>query len=510
VADTPSGARFRMLETVREFSMAEREATGETHAVIDRFLAWARDFSLAYRDAPFGPQPGQVLDRIRAEQDNLLHAMRYGISRGDGATVAATAAVLGALWMIDSSLTRMSALGGEPARVLSHYRPAPEFVEATRAAAALITGYEFTIQGPHAVRSLVVLRRLPPVPPDTPVRAIAAILRATPELDVNAVAGLSTSDQPVLAGAVAAVATYLREDTGDVAGALEAAAQMLEVFEHRDSPYLRIAARARLAELYMHVGDGERALPQLRAAWAEKDQLGNWPDMLGLRWAMVLASLQVGALDDAERWLELAGCDLADDRDTYHTFEVAVRGELLLARGEIEAGLLHWRRAVQLLVNDRLPGMRVEPGLEPWSLEIKAVTVIAHARHGRLDLVEELVRELPPALAAMLSDPGPGQVAFVTGLPLSGALLLAVGMVDLARAAENDDGRAARSGARLVALAERFGYLRQFQPTMSAAAAREAAEKADRPAYEEAVSSYAGLSLVDLRAAALAALAERP
>jgi hypothetical protein len=198
---------------------------------------------------------------------------------------------------------------------------------------------------------------------------------------------------------------------------------------------------------------------------------------------------------------------------TYHTFEVAIHGELLLARGEIEAGLLQWRRAVQLLVNDRLPGMRVEPGLEPWSLEIKAVTVIAHARHGRLDLVEELVRRLPPALGTMLSDSGQGQLAFVTGLPLNGALLLAVGMVDLARAAENDDGRAARSGARLVALAERFGYLRQFQPTMSAAAAREAAEKADRPAYEEAVSSYAGLSLVDLRAAALAALAalaERP
>jgi hypothetical protein len=68
---------------------------------------------------------------------------------------------------------------------------------------------------------------------------------------------------------------------------------------------------------------------------------------------------------------------------------------------------------------------------------------------------------------------------------------------------------ATRSGARMVALAERFRFLRNFQPTMSAARARHSAEQADRPAYEDAVSSYAGLGHEDLRAAALAALAAR-
>src|SRR5439155_4936336 len=166
--------------TVREFSTAEREAAGETDRVVDRFLAWARDFGLAYHESPFGADPAPALELVRAEQDNLLQALRYGLARADGATVAATAAVLAALWTVDSNYARMAALGGETASVLSHYRPAPEFVEATRTAAALCTVYEFTIHGLRAVRSLVVLRRLPPVPPDTPIRAIAAVLSAAP------------------------------------------------------------------------------------------------------------------------------------------------------------------------------------------------------------------------------------------------------------------------------------------------------------------------------------------
>jgi hypothetical protein len=57
------------------------------------------------------------------------------------------------------------------------------------------------------------------------------------------------------------------------------------------------------------------------------------------------------------------------------------------------------------MTSTRIPGVRAEPGLEPWTLELKAVAVVAHAQHGRLDLVEELVHELPPALAALLTDP---------------------------------------------------------------------------------------------------------
>ncbi|MBO0772661.1 MAG: AfsR/SARP family transcriptional regulator, partial [Actinobacteria bacterium] len=53
VTDTTSGARYRMLETVREFAAAHREDTGETERVTGRFLAWARDFGAAHHDSVF-------------------------------------------------------------------------------------------------------------------------------------------------------------------------------------------------------------------------------------------------------------------------------------------------------------------------------------------------------------------------------------------------------------------------------------------------------------------------
>jgi predicted ATPase/DNA-binding SARP family transcriptional activator len=509
VLDTPSGARFRMLETVREFSTAERAAAGEDDRTVAGFLAWARDFGAANHEALFGPQPGPAAERIRADQDNLQQALRYGVARVDGATVAAATAVLAALWTVESNYIRIAALAEETAFVLSHYRPAPESVDVTRTAAALCVAYDITLHGPRAVRPLVALRRLPPAPPDTPIRALAALLCALPGTDVAGLAKLCDSDEPLLAGLANAGTSYVWQNGGDPVRALAAAERMLAAFDRPEYPWLRILAHARVGELHMHADRGAEAGRHLRAALLVQEGLETWADVLGLRWAMVLASLQCGAVDEAAHWLELAGDGPPDGGFGYRESDLALRGELLLARGEVEAGLALWRRAIDLLASATLPGLRFEPGLEPWALELKTVAVVAHAQHGRLDQVSGTVGELTHALSAVLADPRRSEPTYLVGLPLCGALLLALAMVDLDRGARTGDRRATRSGARLVALAERLRYLRQFQPTMSVARARDAAERADRSAYDDAVSSYADLDPDGLRAAMSAAVHER-
>ena len=510
VVDTPSGTRFRMLETVREFSTAQREAAGETDRVVDRFLSWARDFGMANHESLFGADLAPAAELIRAEQDNLVRALRYGLGRVDGATVSATTAVLAAMWTVDSSYGRMGVLVEETAWALSHYWPAPELVEVTRTAAALCTAHTFSIHGPRPVRSLVVLRRLAPAPSNTLIRAIAAVLRIAPEMDLSGLTELCNSDEPLLAGVASGVASYARESGGDTDGALKAAERMLEVFDHREFPMMWILANSRLAELHMHADRGGEALRHLRAALRVQEGLGNWSDALGIRWAVALVSLQLGAVDEAEHWLTLAGVGLTDETFSNRSFDLAVRGELLLARGEIDAGLGLWRRAAELMTSTRIPGVRVEPGLEPWTLEIKAVAVVAHAQHGQLDLVDEIVGELSHALSELLTNPVQYQPTYLTGFPLCGALLLALAMADLDCGERTGDACAIRSGVRLIALAERFRYLRQFQPTMSVARARHAAERADQSAYDDAVSSYAALGRDELSAIALDALRERP
>jgi hypothetical protein len=99
----------------------------------------------------------------------------------------------------------------------------------------------------------------------------------------------------------------------------------------------------------------------------------------------------------------------------------------------------------------------------------------------------------------MLTNPLVRPPAYLMDLAVYGTLLLALAVVDLDRGARIGDERATRSGARMIALAERFRFLRGFQPTMASARARQAAGQADRSAYDDAVTSYADLGRDELR-----------
>ncbi|MES4909358.1 MULTISPECIES: BTAD domain-containing putative transcriptional regulator [unclassified Streptomyces] len=517
VADTPSGARFRMLETVREFSTAHREAAGETDVVIGRFLAWARDFGLAHHEGPHSVDPFAPLDRIRAEQDNLVHALRHGLARADGAAVAAVAAVsavLASLWTVEGNYARVAVLADETSRPLSHFRPErecdPALVEATRTATALFTANAFTVIGLHAGRPLATLRRLPPAAPDTLPRAVATVLAAAPEVlgaDPAPLRALCDSDEPLLAGVANAVASYVLERAGDLDGALRTARRMLDAFSGRSAAWVRVLAHSRIGELCLQAERGEEGRRHGEAALRLLEESMPWGDVSGVKAALTLVNLQLGAIDEAERRLPLTTSDRIDETVGVLIFDLGMRAELLLARGENEAGLRLWRRAVEASRSAENAFYRTDPpGLEPWTLEVEATAMVAHAHHGRLDQVEESVGELPHKLWTMLSHPVEKPPAYLMEFPVCGALLLALALVELDRAERTGDAAARASGARLIALAERFRFLRGFQPTMASARARQAAEAADGAAYAEAVSSYTALGRDDLRAAALTAI----
>ena len=504
VADTATGIRFQMLETVREYSAERREAAGEDDLVSERFLAWAREFGLAHHESIFGPDPFRCADRIRTEQDNLLQALRWGVARADGGTVAAVAALLGGLWMVESNYNRLGSQSQDVFRILSHYRPEPDLVEVTRTAATVSVMYTFLLERPRAVRAMVVLRRLPPAPPNTLIRASAIVLTALWEGDSrgSGLQELCDSDEPLLAGAANGAASYLREGEGDLEGALEASRRM--TFGDAATPWLRIIGQSRLGELCVQAGRSDEARRHLMSAVATLTELGARPEMLDeFRVGLVLVSLQRGAVDEAEDWLDQTSQNHADVEIGNLTFDLGVRAEIALARGQVDLGLGLWRRAVDRLRNTEGPVFGFESVRNPWALEIESVTVIAHAHHGRLDLVEELTSDLPDTVSELLSTPPGTLPPAVMEFPICGAQLLALAMVDL------DRGDTA-SGTRLIALAERFAFVRNFQPTMSPERARQTAEHADGPAYDDAVSSYAGLSRDELRSAAQVVLEARP
>lgn len=498
VADTAAGTRFRMLEAVRELGAARLAEAGGTQDAIGRFLDWARAFGVAHVGAPFGPAPAAPVERMRVEQDNLVQALRLAVGRADAATVTAVVAVLASLWTVESNYVRMSALSGEPEWLLSHYRPGPDMVETTRSAAALLTTYAFVLDQPRATRSLAVLHRLPPAPPDTALRAITVLLTAPP----GSLDDLAADADPLVAGTAVSVRSYARASAGDLAGAAADAERALAAFTRATSPLLHVIAMLRVAELHMQTDRGADALAYYEAALRVPGLPRNWPEVLGLRDAAVLASLQAGALDEAQELLDsAAGGGPEDVTFGSRSFELGVRGELQLARGDVDAGLGLWRAALEVISHDEASRILQEPGLEPWLLELGSVAVVAHARAGRPEPVEDTVAALERVLPRLLADEDHSTVLYA-GLPLCGAILVALGTTDIARGD-------ARSGVRLIALAERFSFLRQFAPTMSGERVRADAERADGPAYAEAVSAYAGLPAERLRDAAREAIAQR-
>ena len=490
--DTPSGTRFRMLETVREFSTAAREASpADADRVMAGFLGWARDFGAAHHESAFGSDPFTALERIRAEQDNLVQALRHGLDAEDGPVVAATSAVLACFWTLAADYGRMTWLTAEVSRPLSHFRPGPEFVEPTRTVAAICVLNTLAVQGPGAARLQIVLRRLPQAPPDTLIRAMAIVIGAEGPAEVLK---LCDHEVPLLAGVANAVASYIWEHSGDLLPALTAAERMLEEFGPHATPWVLVSAHGRIGELCLNLERGEQARHHLRAAL---EALGPWPDVIDISWALVTANLQLGDLDEAEYWLDQADLKQADDTFGQISSRLGLRAEILLARGETEPGLRMWRRAADPARGTQDPLFQSDPpGMEPWTLETQAAVVIAHAQHGRLDLVEETVADIPVKLAAMLANPTVDGPVYQVDFPVCGSLLLALAMVRIARGDS--------AGAAVIALAEQFGYFKGFQPTMSSARIRAAAEDADKAGYDDAVSSYAGLDHDALRAAALA------
>ncbi|GHH81621.1 ATP-binding protein [Streptomyces capitiformicae] len=500
VGDSPSGVRFHMLETLREFSAARRAEAGEEEAVTDRFLSWARDFGHGHHDVLFSGDPLPAWRRMRAEQDNLVLALRHALDRGDGSAIAAITAVLSSLWATDSNFARLAALAADTAGPLSHFRPGPENpedVEPARSAAAVCASSLFMGFGPHAVRQLVTLRRLPPARPDTLPRAMAVVLCAVPDMrppEYARLQELCDADEPMLAGVAAGVASYVWESEHQSERALECARRMLDALEPLGNPAMRLLGHGRISELCLESGRGAEAYDHLRAAWDELSEFGAWFDLAGIGWGLVLACLHRGEIDEAEYWLGLTALDQQPEAAQIYTPDHPARAEIALARGLTEVGLGLWRQAVEGM---REAGLLYadDPFMEPWLLQMQSAAVAAHAQHGRLEPVAKLAGELRERLLEMLSCPSrsSGNRAPVE-LPVYGTVMLALGFAGLARGDT--------TAVRLVALAERMPVIREF-PTLSLARSRQAAEKADRAAYADAVSEYAALGRDELRAAAL-------
>jgi non-specific serine/threonine protein kinase len=100
-ADAAGEARYRMLETVRQYAQGRLAARGEAAAVRDRHLQWYAALAEQADQALEGSEQTQGLARLEQEHDNVRTALSWSINvpSGDPAPRRETGARLaGALW----------------------------------------------------------------------------------------------------------------------------------------------------------------------------------------------------------------------------------------------------------------------------------------------------------------------------------------------------------------------------------------------------------------------------
>ena len=339
----PGRGTLRMLETVREFSTAQREAAGRPTG--RSAASWPGPATSAWPPRRLRGRPGPAGSGSGPSRRYLAQALRHGLARADGDAWRPPPPCSGACGSSSPSTRcwcrspprrpgccRTSGPGPASSRRPGRpWRCPPPTPSSSRG------------PGPCARWSPFAgcprRRRTPwsrPWRPCSPPRD-----RRRP------VRGSATATSRWWPGPPTA-SSYFWENEGDLDSAVAAARRTLEAFEQRKLPTWRPSPTPASA---MPAGraEGEEALRHLLAVLPVLEQLGIARDLAGLQWWLVLANLQVGDVDQAERWLEQTAPSQADEPVGSLTYGLGVRAEILLARGEVEAGLRLWRRAADLL-----------------------------------------------------------------------------------------------------------------------------------------------------------------
>jgi predicted ATPase/transcriptional regulator with XRE-family HTH domain/Tfp pilus assembly protein PilF len=94
----PGLARYRLLETVRQFGWEHVLAAGEETGLRDRHLAWCVALAEEAEPQLIGQEQGRWLERLEAEHDNLLAALAWSQGRDGGVLGLRLAAALWRFW----------------------------------------------------------------------------------------------------------------------------------------------------------------------------------------------------------------------------------------------------------------------------------------------------------------------------------------------------------------------------------------------------------------------------
>ncbi|MFD3743783.1 BTAD domain-containing putative transcriptional regulator [Nocardia sp. NPDC058633] len=468
VLDDPDGAgvRYRMLETVREFGAEQIDAVdaqtegAESALVRDRMACWAREFALravrGYRD---GGQVPAVL-AVTADLDNLVAVLRTAVDRADADTAYSVFPVVAMVWVMRGA--HLEFTGWAMRLVALPPPPASGEIADLQMIAHLLTCLHMLFLKDGGARATALVRsrarRLLTDPELDPGLAfLGAVITVRPRkfrLGRLFARGVRSHHRQVRVAALVARANFW-ENGGNIAGSTRDSLRALDDMDPAEVWGMSTVCQhlAQLCGQSARYGD---AVHYYRRALELMSKLRVHDEIMESRCYLAAALVGSGRLEQARAELDFvvrpddSGVSPVDDPTVRRNHRLAnaatALAELELAEGDIDAGLCHYRRGLELL---GWPDFEPTPG--PGSLMVAAATVSAHVLHGRATAATGLVSEI--------IETADQRLAQYIDLPQIGAVSCALGSYLLA----TDNRRA--DGLELLALAE-TSMARQDNPSM--------------------------------------------
>jgi predicted ATPase len=477
-------ARYRMLETVREYGAQRLAESGQTEEARAAQLRWALGLAERVRPQVFGPGQVEAMDLLALEESNLADVMRRRFLAGEPASAVPLLAALGALWSITGNHGRFFALADLAERELVDWDPPDDLVQVTAEAVGLLVVYMGFLR-PDGVNPLAsVLARLG-VPEQPWTRVILALFVAadTPADRVPAALALVDDPDPRTRLMAWQWAAILAENQGEMEAADRYVGEALDAVDATTTTWQVATLHTQRAMLALNAGQHRVAADHARVAVPLLERLHAEEDALSMRTTIALTAILDGDLAGAERILAAAGEPSPVDV-TGRMVKLQVGAELLLARGQVEAALAAYVDSVALMREMRFAGVETS-GVEPWNVVAVGTALTAHVRFGTTTAHRARAAELAERARWMVEGLMTGPDGAVD-YPVTGMAIAALGAWLLSERPTDDAGEL---GVRLLALARRCSYNRWF-PVMGWAALAELAAGAGPGRLEAALDEY--------------------
>jgi tetratricopeptide (TPR) repeat protein len=391
--------------------------------------------------------------QLRSEEGNLLGVLREALGAGDVATVVRLFAALGGYWTVEGSHLKVVSLARQVEDVVIPAPVPPGLEDAFRTALVFIITNRLVFVRERVDDVAASLRELGPgSEPRTRanVTVVLALTGTDTEGAIQALLELTEDPDPTVARVALGWATGALENVGDIAGARSAARRALAAADEEEGPWTAALLTAQLASLALQAGDTAEATAYAASALPMLTAIGAWDDVAQTRSMLVLAAIRTGDLDEAERLLSQVESDEAVDSIFGGAIgRLAGRAELLLARGETDAGLRAYRDAVVELIDRGVPWVELPADFAPWIVFPEAASIAAHCRAGRPDDVRRERDALRTKLVTLLASDD-------LDYPVVGCGLFAMGVWELVTGGSREAAR------RLLGYAVAFSFSRML------------------------------------------------